>query len=587
MHVFFMESLFENKREIARAIGFKYSTITRIVYAIRVDNCYEQFEVQKKNGGVRRIAAPKGQLKTALKRLSKIFLDRRYKDKKERFQDNYPSHGFERDRSIFSNALRHINKKIVVNMDIEDFFGSIHFGRVVGLFENNYSFRCPRDVAVFLANLVTYKGVLPQGAPTSPVIANYFGDIIDSKILKIAKKYKLYYTRYADDLTFSTNDLSFMEIADHFIDDIRVELERLGFKSNNKKTRIAYYHTKQQVTGLTVNQNISCDVDYYKKTRAMAHQLYKFGQFQINNVPGSLEQLEGRLWFIEHSLSQRVMSKKSKYNGKKKTECLRGEYYNNRLQEIRKFLFYKYFYMASLPVIATEGPSDQSYLIAALQKYHERYPSLVSKSNEGDLSFNFKFLNRTQRLQKYLGIAKDGGDSLKKIVNIFTDRIMRPDFGDNGRGMYNYFVDKGYIGSNQPILLLVDSEFESSSSPVKSLMKVIPSSIKEEVIKSLKNQYYCSLHPCCPRVYVLVIPKSNHAVGKTEIEDLLNPEELKSINIKGRLFSRDENYDKTIYFGKVELGKYILNNYREVDLSGFLPLLDIINEIVSKSQTVK
>lgn len=243
--------------------------------------------------------------------------------------------------------------------------------------------------------------------------------------------------------------------------------------------------------------------------------------------------------------------------------------------------------MASLPVIATEGPSDQSYLIAALQKYHERYPSLVSKSNEGDLSFNFKFLNRTQRLQKYLGIAKDGGDSLKKIVNIFTDRIMRPDFGDNGRGMYNYFVDKGYIGSNQPILLLVDSEFESSSSPVKSLMKVIPSSIKEEVIKSLKNQYYCSLHPCCPRVYVLVIPKSNHAVGKTEIEDLLNPEELKSINIKGRLFSRDENYDKTIYFGKVELGKYILNNYREVDLSGFLPLLDIINEIVSKSQTVK
>ena len=109
------------------------------------------------------------------------------------------SHGFERGKSIISNARVHKNKKYVVNMDIKDFFPSIHFGRIVGFFQNNRYFKLPYEVAVIIAQIACYKGHLPQGSPCSPVIANLICNVMDIRILKLAKKYKLDYTRYADD----------------------------------------------------------------------------------------------------------------------------------------------------------------------------------------------------------------------------------------------------------------------------------------------------------------------------------------------------------------------------------------------------
>ncbi|WP_332096504.1 reverse transcriptase domain-containing protein [Mammaliicoccus vitulinus] len=183
-------------------------------------------------------------------------------------------------------------------MDLEDFFHTIHFGRVKGFFEKDSTFKVPPEVALIIAQLTCYKGVLPQGAPTSPIISNLIGRIMDLRLLKICKKYKLNYTRYADDLTFSTNDDSFIELNDKIIEDIKTEIRKSGFKVNDKKTRVQNYRLRQDVTNLTVNKKLNVKKTYFKNTRAMAHHLYKNQEFFIDDKLGSIEQLEGRFAFI-------------------------------------------------------------------------------------------------------------------------------------------------------------------------------------------------------------------------------------------------------------------------------------------------
>ena len=177
-------------------------------------------------------------------------------------------------------------------------FESFHFGRVSGYFEKNKDFLLPHDVAIIVAQLTCYQGHLPQGAPSSPIITNLICQIFDMRILKIAKKYKLDYTRYADDLTFSTHDRSFAEKKKLFIEELEAEIVKAGFAINQKKTRMCLRDSQQMVTGLVVNQKINVNAEYCRTTRAMAHQLYTTGSFQNDGREGTLAQLEGRFSFI-------------------------------------------------------------------------------------------------------------------------------------------------------------------------------------------------------------------------------------------------------------------------------------------------
>ena len=109
---------------------------------------------------------------------------------------------------------------MVLNIDLENFFESFHFGRVRGFFIKNNNFLLPIEVATVIAQISCYEGKLPQGAPSSPIISNLICEILDYRLLKIAKKYKLNYTRYADDLTFSTNDKNFLGLQMEFYEEI-------------------------------------------------------------------------------------------------------------------------------------------------------------------------------------------------------------------------------------------------------------------------------------------------------------------------------------------------------------------------------
>ena len=121
-------------------------------------------------------------------------------------------------------------------------------------------------MATTIAQIACYEGKLPQGAPSSPIITNMICNIFDMRLLRLAKKYKLDYTRYADDLSFSTNDKKFVDFEKQFFEELTQEINRAGFSINDKKTRVQYKDSHQEVTGIVVNKKLNVDRTYYKET---------------------------------------------------------------------------------------------------------------------------------------------------------------------------------------------------------------------------------------------------------------------------------------------------------------------------------
>jgi RNA-directed DNA polymerase len=115
------------------------------------------------------------------------------------------AHGFKRGRSIITNATKHRKRRYVLNIDLQDFFGTINFGRVRGFFLKDRNFALHPDAATVLAQIACHQNSLPQGSPCSPVISNLIGHVLDIHLGKLAFHNGCTYSRYADDITFSTN----------------------------------------------------------------------------------------------------------------------------------------------------------------------------------------------------------------------------------------------------------------------------------------------------------------------------------------------------------------------------------------------
>ena len=265
----------QTREDLALYLAIPLQKLTYILYKSQPDSYYDTFEIPKKNGESRQIHAPSGDLKQLQKKLAQRLWDvyREFIEENE-IQDNI-SHAFQKGKSIITNANIHRNKRYVLNLDLKDFFDHFHFGRVRGFFMKNKNFELPVEIATMIAQLTCYEGKLPQGAPTSPIITNLVCNILDMRLLKIAKKYRVVYTRYADDMTFSTNDKKFLENQENFMKSIKKEIESFGFEINDKKTRLLFCDSRQEVTGLVVNKKISVNREYCKRTRAMADAFYR------------------------------------------------------------------------------------------------------------------------------------------------------------------------------------------------------------------------------------------------------------------------------------------------------------------------
>jgi len=267
----------KTRKDVADLLEIKEKSLRYFLYVLKPDNMYQDFVIKKKNGEDRYIHAPEKRLKSIQRKLADI-LNCVYKIKPA-------AHGFVINKNIITNARCHVKRKYVFNMDLENFFDQIHFGRVRGmLMKPPYSIGA--EAALVIAQIACYNGKLPQGAPTSPILTNMICAPLDTTLCKLSKTYELRYSRYADDITFS----SWLEFPKEIVycDSLGVhigkELEEIILKNsfvvNQKKTRIYNCRKRQEVTGLVVNRFVNIKRSYIKEIRAILHHCRKDGIYQ-------------------------------------------------------------------------------------------------------------------------------------------------------------------------------------------------------------------------------------------------------------------------------------------------------------------
>ena len=204
------------------------------------------------------------------------------------------AHGFIERRSIITNAKNHINKHYLLNVDLEDFFPSISFGRVRAMF-THLPFELPDEVATVLSQICCWKGKLPQGAPTSPTISNMICATLDYELQELSGKYRCAYTRYADDLTFSTNQKSFPRELSTFISlstgdkqgvgqVLLQKIKNNGFSVNKNKVKLRSRLNRQEVTGIIVNSRLNVKRKFLQQVRAMLHAWQLRGYHEAQKV---------------------------------------------------------------------------------------------------------------------------------------------------------------------------------------------------------------------------------------------------------------------------------------------------------------
>lgn len=560
--------MIKNTRALASKLNVQYKTLTYLLYIEKTDNCYTSFNIKKKNGADRQICAPSPKLKSIQRNLATFLYNKKIEIDKIISEENknthFLSHGFELKKNIITNATIHRNKRYVLNIDLKDFFDSFHIGRIIGYFNKNINFLYPKEVATMIAQISCYKGKLPQGSPASPVITNLICQNLDVKLHKIAKAYKLYYTRYADDITFSTNDKNFLANKESILKKIITIINKNGFEINPKKTRLTYKDSKQIVTGLIVNKKINIENNYFKITKAMADSLYKNKKFFIDGQEGTMSQLEGRFAFIDQL---------DKYNNKHNPNNIKQGHFNRREIEYQKFLFYKNFLNNEKPIIITEGKTDPLYIKAALMKNYDRYPNLIEKTKKG-FNFKFSFFIKKEKYQYFFRFSRDGGDAMQKIFSLYS--------GNEPFKKCKNALDKYKIVPQNPVILLFDNEQQSKNKPLKQMLTHIDKFDKKilgELEKqTLSNDSYVRIFKNL-NLYLATMPLPKN-MKECEIEDLLDDSTLKTI-IDGRTFQAKVDKGDSLHYSKDVLSKYVYDNYKKLNFDGFIGLLDNLNKIIS------
>lgn len=535
-------------------LGIKQKLLKEITS--NTNRYYHVFSISKKSGGQRTICAPQDELKAMQRTLARKLCYYWNKVRKENEIRVNIAHGFEKDRNIITNAKIHRNKRYVINLDLENYFDSFNFGRVTGFFQKNKYFALPKQVANTIAQISCYQQKLPQGSPCSPIITNLICQILDMRLLKIAKKYMLDYTRYADDLTFSTNDKGIINNFTVFLDEISEEIHKSGFKINSNKIRIQYKYSRQTVTGLVVNKKINIRHEYYKKVRAMAHTLYTTKTFNIDGKNGNANQLEGMFSFI-HQIDEQ-----NKVNNKK----VQYQLLNSRDKQYCNFLFYKYFYANPRPLIVTEGKTDVKYIKAALRNLHSKYPSLVQKREDGTFEYRIAFLRRSKLLKSLFGLSQDGADSLSKLYYFFTGINSYPN-------LINKFNTLTKSRPINPVIFVFDNEISCKDKPISKLLKNIGSS--ETTINYLSTNLHIKI---TDNLYLLTNPLVK-GLKECEIEDLFDDATLNK-KIKGKNFSRESKFNTNLFFGKEKFSEYILANFETIDFSNFERMFNVMETLI-------
>lgn len=271
---------------IATGFGDKFYPFTskHINYYCNPNNAfhrYRQFKIKKKSGGERTITAPRNRsFKLILGYINEIL--------KSMYTPSAYAMGFAEGRSIADNAKKHKGMNYVFNLDLKDFFPSIEQARVWKRLQLA-PFNFPVPVANIIAGMCcmketvqaedgtqTSRYVLPQGAPTSPIITNMVCDNLDRRLAGVAKRFGLNYTRYADDITFSSMHNVYQENG-AFRKEVWRIISEQGFTVNDKKTRLQKRGSRQEVTGIIVSDKTNVTRDYVRDIRNILYMWEKYG----------------------------------------------------------------------------------------------------------------------------------------------------------------------------------------------------------------------------------------------------------------------------------------------------------------------
>ena len=368
----------KTKVGLAKFFGIDTSTLNYFLYKLTTSEKYDTFTIRKKSGGVRLIDAPIKPLKDIQKSLAGVLLNI--------YQPKSCVYSYVKSKSIKENAVVHEGQKWICRIDIKNFFSNIHIGRVIGLFQSK-PFSFSRKIATLLAQICCKDTILPQGAPTSPIISNFICRSLDSKLLNLARRYRCKYSRYSDDIFFSTNKASFPsaicklekdELTTTCIIGPLVEeiFKEDNFTINHSKVVLIGKGQRQAVTGLIVNKHLNVPREYVRNIRSMLYSLKNDGleiaekkfheKYDYKNRPGGLKPkfrqvLRGRIEYLgyikgyDHKIYLKYAKELSELD-----KCFK---FNKRGVVIE--------YKNPMELYA-EGPTDYLHIEAALKSFQNK-----------------------------------------------------------------------------------------------------------------------------------------------------------------------------------------------------------------------
>ena len=552
--------------DVAKLLDFKPKAVSYILYKQLAATKYKTFQIPKRNGGQRTIKAPVDALKVLQRKLSDLLQDCVDEINAANNRKYRPAHGFKRKCSIITNARQHRHRRWVFNLDLEDFFPSINFGRVRGFLLKNRDFELHEDVATVIAQIACYENSLPQGSPCSPVISNLVAHLLDMRLVKFASAAGCTYSRYADDLTFSTNknkcpvDIAVPSgtdgVASHlWLPGVTLQkvIERTGFRINAKKTHLMYRASRQDVTGLVVNEKINVRWEYRHNVRAMVHSLVKTGTFEIRGVtqrdgqavlekrPGKLDELHGMLGFIDSI---------DVYNKIHASDCQPDET-SSKEKVYREFLIYSTFYAAQAPVVLCEGGTDNVYLTHAIRSLAVEFPDLAEVMPDKKIRLKVRLYKYPRSSTARLVGLKGGGSG---VLSTFIAAYKKETSRFTGPGLTN------------PVVILYDNDTggKSTQKTIKNVSKVMPTGA-EPFVHVIKNMY--------------AVPTPG---TPSKIEDLFD-DTIKATVVNGKTFNDGKDVKGDKHYGKMIFAHRVVRpRAGTIDFTGFRPLLTNLVAAINK-----
>jgi len=542
------------------------SGLSFVLYKIPTAKKYTSFEIPKRGGGKRLLKAPEPRLALLQRRLANLL----YECLDELKVGSPPlrrslAHGFERKRSIITNANLHKRRRYVLNLDLENFFPSINFGRVRGFFLKDKHFALQPKVATILAQIASHENELPQGSPCSPVVSNLVGHLLDSRLARFAKTHKCTYSRYADDITFSTSRKDFPPELAFLVPgttaewqlgpELREKIEHTGFKINNEKTRMQFRGSRQVTTGLMVNEKVNIRQEYWRAARQMCHALFATGTYHrilpatlVGGTPADppvkekftgLNQIGGMLAHI-YQVKEHADLREAKVKREKPTAA-RSLY--------SQFLFYKNFVALNRPVIVPEGKTDSIYLRCAIRKltaYHPQLGTIVKSKFESKI----RFMNYSATIHDVLGLGH-GAAQLRTFIEKYHKSVS----------------SFGHAPLAFPVIVLVDNDDGG-----KKLFGLAKAKSGIDISYDSTNPYYyLGLN-----LYLVKTPEQVAPPHTSYMETFFDPS-LLATKLNGKTFDPDKEDDAPGKYGKfVFASKIVEPNAGKIDFSGFAPLLERI-----------